>query len=152
MAAGDIVEIMEQAFGENNILRARIFICCVTEDHIIVITGTQGRLPGESHYPQFDIILLTVCGRCHRQAEGSGGRGAYIGLSEDLVNSWRVCKALRKYCEGGVKIVTQIVDLDGIMRECKAYKVQLQTAAISNLIAEDGGDLRLLSYLDSAFL
>ncbi len=104
MAAEDISDLMEQAYGLDRVLRARMFMCCVTGDHIMVMTGNQ-KSPSDKDHPDSHFFVPTVCGDCERRAGGNGGKSAHLELKESLLQSWDTYKVVSKYC-GEVRIVT----------------------------------------------
>lgn len=60
-------------------------------------------------------------------------------------------RAVSKYCDGNIGAVGQIADLGSIMRKCKDYYIQVQSAETDSFGTGDG-ELHLLPYLDTAFL
>jgi len=134
-----------------------MFICCLSGPHVMVMTDDRrppfddsDRLNDE---PSMNFLVLTVCGFCDRRSSAIDGSMRFnIHLNRPVVSGWGTYKAVSRYCGREVRFVSEIVERQRIMEESKACGMRLQTAEIDEPGADDGGQLRLLPYLELAFL
>ena len=158
-------EVMEKRLNGDSIFRGRFFFCCISGEDVVVVTDNRRRFDEVEPVGYSDTFIPTVCGRCRRDCTrrrarfldlDEGERGTEpdfkIDLSLSLIQGWETYKAVQKYCEGDVTILSQVISPEIMAREVKKYYVQMFSASMEPCDDRQERRLKILPYFDPRFL
>lgn len=148
MEADTIYEVTKLAFGGSGPARGRLFITCLTREEMLIITDPRP-LPTLTNGYYIDMFIPTICGGCSGAPGSARGSRGNFELSEGFIEGSEAFKAVRNYCGGALDFVRHVEDRDVIMKECRKYGSQIQSA---KLLGEYGSkEVHVLSYYNPCF-
>ena len=150
---GEPFDTIGQMFGVYSSTRGRVFICCVSGRHTVMITDV--RKTSTSDEPRYTNLFVPArCGWCEGPTapnEHPGEAGKPLGLHSDVIRGWRVFKAIEGWCRDGVSSVHPVTDPLAIIGVCGRYTATMQTVQV---VTGEGGSpsLEILPYVDPSFI
>lgn len=148
MEADTIYEVVKQVFGGSGPGRGRLFITCLTREEMLVITDARPfPIAIDGYY--IDVFLPTICGGCIGAPGSARGSQGNFELHESFIMGSDAFKAVRNYCGGALDFVRHVEEREVIMKECRKYGGQIQSA---ELVGEFGSkEVNVLSYYNPCF-
>jgi hypothetical protein len=148
----DTSDEIERKFSGLGSTLGRIFLSCVTGEHILMITDT--RKNPKSGEPVYDNLFIpVVCGQCESvsfEEDSHQEKGRPVRLHHNLIRGWTVFSAVQKWCERNVEYVQTLTDPLAVIGKCGIYTTGIDSVGIKT---DEGGQrsLEVLQRVNASF-
>lgn len=154
MEADSIFELVKLVFGGSGPPRGRLFITCITKEEILIVTDRRPH-PRLSPPIYTNVFVPTICGDCVGLPGSQRGAAGNFELGEGFIHKSDAFEAIKDWCGGGgggITYMRLVEPRELIMKECRKYGVQMQSARAADVGGGCGVKvLDVLPFYDPAF-
>ena len=84
MECASVGEVVQKTFGGQGPPRGRLFVVCITQEHIMVVLDEREH-PDPDFQTYTNVIVPTICGRCGGPPGSQMGTRGGFEISDDIL-------------------------------------------------------------------